>query len=366
MTYKNSIIPALITALSSLTVMHSALAAPPSFHKSYYIHPNGNDQALGSMSAPYKTIQHALKQARAGETIVLMEGVYLQDVKSVHAGTADKPIRIVGLPGAIVKGAGNTSIFDIRHSYIELNHFTIDGLFNKKKKAAGYRKKLVYIKALKNKKITGVKLLYMTIQNARDECVRIKYQAHHNEVAFSKILDCGIEDYVYGDPTKNHNGEAIYIGTAPEQIKVGKNPTKHVDRSNENWIHHNYIEPNGSECVDVKEGSEKNLIEFNACKHEKDKNVGGISIRGNNNTIRNNHVTDNDGAGIRLGGDTADQGINNHVYNNHLANNMNSGLKIMTQPQGKICDNTIITRERQKKVRVKSGMSSNNYTKKCR
>ena len=99
--------------------------------------------------------------------------------------------------------------------------------------------------------------------------------------------------------------------------------------------------------------------------YEKDLNVGGISIRGNNNTIRYNHVASNLGAGIRLGGDTDLDGINNEVYGNYLNNNQNGGLKIMRQPQGPICDNTIVTLKGQKSIRVGKNMDKTLYTNTC-
>jgi hypothetical protein len=294
-----------------------------------------------------------------------MPGEYFQDISSVRDGLADKPIKIKGMPGAVVKGGGATSIFNIRHSYIEMSHFIIDGLFADTGTENSYRKKLVYVKGLKDKGVKGVKLLYMDIKNARDECVRIKYLAQNNEVANSSISYCGAQDYKFSDGTKNHNGEAIYIGTAPEQIKDGKNPTFEVDRSSYNWIHHNVIEPYGSECVDVKEGSRFNIIENNICKYEKDLNVGGISIRGNNNIIRYNHVSLNLGAGIRLGGDEKTDGINNEVYENYLVDNKNSGLKIMREPQTRVCDNTIIALAGSKAIRVGKQMDPTLYNGKC-
>lgn len=350
---------------STHSTAKNQLLPPISKQKTFFVHPDGNDQSVNTLKSPFASIQRAVDIAQAGDTILLLPGEYLQDIASVRDGRPNEPIRIVGMPGVVVKGAGKTSIFDIRHSYIELSHFIIDGLFSSRALATNFRKKLVYIKGQKGKGITGVKLFYMEIKNARDECVRVKYQAQNNEIAYSHISYCGVEDYRFSDGTKSHNGEAVYIGTAPEQIAAGKNPTLDVDHSNQNWIHHNTFKPYGSECVDVKEGSSLNIIEHNICMYEQDLNVGGISIRGNNNTVRHNHVEANLGAGIRLGGDDVNDGINNHVYGNYLKDNKNSGLKIMRGPQGKICDNTIIILKDQIQVRVKANMDKNLYTGKC-
>jgi hypothetical protein len=369
MNYRAVLISALTILLlpySTLCLAKNLLSLPsPTQEKTIFVHPKGNDKAENTFSTPFATIQRALDIAQPGDTILLMQGEYLQDVSTIRNGLPNKPIRITGMPGAIVKGGGKTSIFDIRHSYIELSNFSIDGLLSSSNEVTAFRKKLIYVKGLKNQGITGIKLLYMDIKNARDECIRIKYQALKNEVAYSHISYCGAQDYQFDDGTKNHNGEAIYIGTAPEQIAEGKNPTNEIDHSNQNWIHHNIIESHGSECIDVKEGSSFNIIEYNSCMYEKDLNVGGISIRGNNNTIRYNHVVSNLGAGIRLGGDTILDGINNEVYGNYLNDNRNGGLKIMRKPQGRVCGNTIITLKGQKSIRVGKNMDKTLYTETC-
>jgi len=321
--------------------------------KLFFVSPNGNDGNDGFTSQyPLKTINHALKKARAGDTVFLLPGTYEQDIETVRSGSTRYPIRITGTREATVQGAGKSYVIDIRHSYVELSNFTVDGKNGPGDKLEHYRDKLVYIKGQKDIGISNVRLFGMKLQNAYGECVRIKYMATNNEVAHNHIQNCGLRDYVFN--RGKHNGEAIYIGTAPEQILEDVNPSKQIDQSNGNWIHHNYISPYGSECVDIKEGSRQNLVEYNICTNQKDKNVGGISIRGNDNTIRYNTVFSNKGAGIRLGGDTEVDGINNMVYGNYLHDNAAGGLKIIRSPQKKVCSNTIIALPGQKKVRTKN------------
>ncbi len=333
--------------------------------KYFFVGVDGNDRAEGTSPArAIRTIQKALKKARPGDTVVLLPGIYYQDFQSVRAGTQSAPIRIVGRPGTIVKGGGKAYIISLRHSFIELHNFTIDGLIdNGEGEKPDYRKKLVYIKGLKGIGIRGVRLLDMELKNAEDECLRMKYQAQQNEIAHSWIANCGLRDFSLGDG--GHNGEAIYIGTAPEQIAEGVNPGREIDHSDRNWIHHNVIHSQGSECVDIKEGSRYNLVEYNLCTQQKDANVAGISIRGNKNTIRYNQVYDNVGAGIRLGGDTPSDGLDNEVYGNYLFNNKNGALKITRLPQRKICGNTIILNKNQKAVRLSEKADPKQFLQPC-
>ncbi len=328
----------------------------------FFVSPDGDDLDSGhNTQSPLQTINHALELAQPGDSIKLMSGEYFQDITTVRAGTSSQPILITGSHGAVVKGAGKTSIANIQHSYIELKNFTIDGLVGKSSSFKNYKKKLVYIKGLNNNGIQNVKLLNMTILNARDECIRLKYFAQNIEIANSRITHCGIEDFRFnGD---GHNGEAIYIGTAPEQLN--KNPTSETDQSNNNWIHNNIIEPFGSECIDVKEGSSFNIIEYNQCSQGKDRKVAGIVIRGNQNIIRHNIIHKNLGAGIRLGGDTPTDGINNDIYGNQLNNNQFGALKIMAEPQGKICNNTFVLKGKQQAVRGRKGLVKDIFIQSC-
>ncbi len=320
----------------------------------YFVSPLGSDKNDGStQETAFQTIQHALDVAQAGETIVLLRGEYFEDLKSVRSGNPASPIKIKGLAGSVLKGKKGSRVFEINHSYIELSNFSINGKFAEGNSVDDFRDKLVYIIGLKNIGVTGVKLLGMDLQSAKGECVRIKYLASNNEIAYSSIRHCGIRDFVFS--RGKHNGESIYIGTAPEQISEGVNPTNVVDTSNTNWIHDNVIESYGSECIDIKEGSHSNLIENNLCTQQKDPNVGGISIRGNSNTIRNNIVFNNQGAGIRLGGDTPKDGVNNAVYGNYLSNNAQGALKVMADiRKNHICGNQIFIRGRQKKIRLQN------------
>ncbi len=353
--------------MNNLTMAESAYSLPKSqitsSVKLFFVSPDGDDKNNGHTSHhPLKTINLALQKAQAGDTVFLLPGTYIQDIATVRNGNAMHPIRITGNHEAIVHGAGKSHMIDINHSYIELSNFTVDGKIGAGNKLEDYRDKLVYIKGKKDLGVGNVSILGMKLQNAYGECVRIKYMATNNEIANNKIQNCGLRDYVYN--RGKHNGEAIYIGTAPEQISEGVNPTKEIDQSNGNWIHHNYISPHGSECIDIKEGSSKNIIEYNTCTNQKDDNVGGISVRGNDNTIRYNIIFSNKGAGIRLGGDTKSDGINNTVYGNFIYDNAAGGLKIIRSPQKKVCGNTVITRPGQKKVRTK-GIPASEFLKAC-
>ncbi|WP_431322982.1 hypothetical protein [Rhizobium sp. YTU87027] len=284
------------------------------------------------------TIQDALDVAQPGDTVMLAPGTYMQDLRSVRDGELGKPITIEGTLGSVVKGGGQPRVIEINHSYIELRNFTVDGRFEKPNTKKSYRDKLLYVIGhTPGRELTGLRVLGMDIRNAGGECVRLRYQARQNEIAYSRISSCGRFDFLFNDGGKN--GEGIYIGTAPEQLGGRGAPDKAIDHSDRNRIHDNVITTAGNECVDIKEGSSGNIIEKNSCTGQKDPNSGGFDSRGNSNVFRYNLVYDVVGTGVRLGGDEATDGTNNDVYGNTFRNVGVGLIRAQRAPQGKICEN---------------------------
>lgn len=306
----------------------------------YFVSPAGSDSASGrSAENAFKTIQKAIDSAQPGEMISLADGEYFQDFVSRRNGEKEAPITVSGTAKAIVKGAGKDRVIEINHDYLTLDGFTVDGLGGNPKKAGGYRDKLIYVQGKeKLSGVTGLLITKMTIKNAGGECVRLRYFSQGNEISYNTIGPCGVHDFAFDGDGKN--GEGVYIGTAPEQLKDGKNPTSDVDQSNKNRIHHNTFNTQGNECVDIKEGSSENIVEYNQCTGQKDPESGGMDSRGNNNIFRNNEIYGCSGAGVRLGGDTSKYGIGNSVYGNIIRANEAGGIKIMRKTQAQICGNT--------------------------
>ena len=311
-------------------------------HNTYFVSPTGNDSLDGrSQSTAFATIDHALQFAQPGDHVQLADGNYYQSFKSVRSGRPGLPITIIGSQQAVLYGSSKDSrVVEINHSFITLDGFRIDGHNGSGLSHKDFRDKLIYvIGAAPKQGVIGLVITRMLIENAGGECVRLRYFATDNEISYSTIRNCGIFDFKFHEGTKN--GEGIYMGTAPEQRNDGKNPTNDVDNSTRNHIHHNTIETNGNECVDIKEGSTDNLVEFNSCSHQQDPKSGGLDARGNHNILRYNTIFDNVGTGIRLGGDGDQDGIDNVIYGNTITGNMHGAMRILRLPQGQICGNKV-------------------------
>lgn len=113
-----------------------------------------------------------------------------------------------------------------------------------------------------------------------------------------------------------------------------------LDDCSRNHFHHNTFRTYGNECIDVKEGSTDNLIEYNVCEQQQDPNSGGFDFRGNGNTARFNEISNCKGAGVRLGGDDG-HGTGNHVYGNVIKDMGEGAFNVMQSGQGIVCENIV-------------------------
>lgn len=301
--------------------------------------------------SPSDSIQKALEDVQPGDTLFLEDGTYNQDFTSVRSGTIDKRITITGSKKAIVKGEKNSRMIQIFHSYITLDGFTVDGQSGDGSKEEDFTDKLIYVhgqekpKTLKRNgkeflsSIDGMKITNMKIENAGGECCRMRYFITFFEFSGNHVENCGVHDFVFGGMAAV-NGETLYVGTSSNQWGDGKNPTSGPDQSKYGHIHHNVLKSEGNE-LDVKEGSEYVVVEYNECSTQLDPNSACLDSRTDNIVFRYNNVFSNDGAGVRIGGHTISgktYGQNNEVYGNNFHDNKAGALKLQTGPS-KTCDN---------------------------
>jgi hypothetical protein len=73
----------------------------------YYVAPDGNNDNPGSEISPFKTIQHGLGKAEAGDVCIVRAGIYREHVTLDKSGTPTAPIVLTAAPGerVVVTGA---------------------------------------------------------------------------------------------------------------------------------------------------------------------------------------------------------------------------------------------------------------------
>ncbi|HEX5587891.1 MAG TPA: right-handed parallel beta-helix repeat-containing protein [Acidimicrobiia bacterium] len=277
----------------------------------------------GSQRAPFRTIGAAIARAAAGTSIHVAAGTYREALVARADGRADAPIVLAGAPGAALLGDAEHSNrgLEVRGDHWQIEGFDVSG------QDVG-----VWVQGA-----TGVVLRNNDIHDTQGECVRMKYFTTRSVIERNRIHDCGLEDFEGDGDGKN--GEGIYIGTAPEQLD--RNPTARTDVSARNVVRDNVIVTHGNECVDIKEGAIRNVVEHNECSGQRDPDSAGFDARGGRNVFRFNVSTGNVGAGVRLGGDTPSDGRANDVIGNVLVDNGGWGIKAMRTPQGTVCGNVI-------------------------
>lgn len=315
----------LVVAAAAGGVMWWRGGAVAGISSTLYVAPSGQDgDGFGTKSKPYKTISYALRKVTPGTKVAVLAGTYAEYLDTQTSGQAGRPIILEAQGPVILTGdADHGRLMELHHDYYTVTGFEFNGQPNT-------IDTLLWLQEADNNTLTNNYFHY-----AQGECVRMKYQSIKNTVQRNRFEYCGLHDFGGGGDGKN--GEGIYLGTAPEQID--RNPTAEIDHTNANLIRNNRFVTHGNECVDIKEGSEKNIVEFNDCTGQLDPNSGGFDARGSSNVFRFNKSYGNAGAGIRFGGDEATDGVNNQAYGNELRDNKNTAFKVMRLPQGLICGN---------------------------
>lgn len=269
---------------------------------------------------PGSSITTALAKAKPGTRIIVKAGTYPEHIITHRSGSSSLPIILQAKGKVILTGDdSNGRIFELKHDY-----YVIDGFEMKGRDTALWLEEADH-NIIKNN----------YFHHLDGECVRLKYQSSNNLITNNRVENCGLDDFMHDGGGKN--GEGIYIGTAPEQLS--RNPSPEPDNSHTNLVRNNTFITNGNECVDIKEGSSRNIVEFNSCTGQKDTESAGLDSRGNENVFRYNYIFNNRGAGIRFGGDTKADGIYNQAYGNKIEGNKNVAFKIQRQPQSIICGN---------------------------
>lgn len=73
----------------------------------------GDDAASGAADQPWRTIHHGVAILQPGETLVVREGVYHENVRITWQGTAEAPLTLMAHPGEVVViDAGYRDFFD--------------------------------------------------------------------------------------------------------------------------------------------------------------------------------------------------------------------------------------------------------------
>ena len=306
------------------------LATPPTI-------PAAVDAAVACSAtvAPGDDLQGAVDAAGPSDVICLATGQYVLDetLAITTSGEDDNPITLRSAPGeaAVVDGPdGDPAIELTGAAWWSLTDLEVTGGDI----------------LLRLNRSTDNEFRRSVFHDAGGECVRIRDQSQRNRFSDNVVYACGVEGFTGEEGHKN--GEGVYVGTAPEQRdRIGGV----ADHSDENALERNWFRTDGSEAIDIKEDSERNVVRDNVGLGSRDPDGAIFDSRGDRNEFLYNEAFAGAGAGFRTGGDEVDAGQNGQraarVYGadnvfrgNDAHDNAGYGYRFMVWPQDIDCTNT--------------------------
>jgi hypothetical protein len=208
--------------------------------RTLYVSKTGSDTASGSETSPYKTLQKAISQLQAGDTLVIREGVYNESADMVASGTVDAYITIRGEGNVVIDGEPLNDyepIFDTKgFDYIRFENLTVNNSRDAVEVSPGSQ--YVVIDGLKtNNNHFAVKInsaSNITVRNVVAANSRNAFRTENNggsvpsNILFENIEAYGSKDIYTGYETRYRNGDGFIL-------EAGNNITLRNIKSHDHW-----------------------------------------------------------------------------------------------------------------------------------
>ncbi|MCK4731229.1 MAG: right-handed parallel beta-helix repeat-containing protein, partial [Methanophagales archaeon] len=210
----------------------------------------------------YATIQEAVDAANAGDTIIVRDGTYREniDVKKRLTLKSEK-----GSENCIVQAAGpDDHVFNVSADHVEISGFSVEGANDYKKAGIGLHAGYCNIS---NNTCSSNNWNGIYLQNSNDNCIS-------NNTCVNSDFGIYIEDSNHNNISNNNCGSNNWEGI-------------HLRNSSDNCISNNNCTNNDDEDISLYWFSNDNNISNNNC-------TGGIAIHDSkNNKFKNNVMFEN-------------------------------------------------------------------------
>jgi parallel beta-helix repeat protein len=354
--------------------------------KTYYVSLSGNDSNIGTELAPWRHIQFAIDQAKPGDIICVMKGVYNESIAFHNPGTTGGGfITLQSYPGQapVIDGsglptAGQTGLVTIENmDYIKLIGFelrNLNGGGDKQSFPAG-----IWVRGhggnieIRNNRVHA-------IQNSCEECGAHGIAVYGTDAAAS-LHDITIDgNEVYDN--KLGWSESLVLNGNVEKFSVSNNQVHDNDNIGIDLI--GYEETASDPEVDrARDGSVTGNLVYNINSYGnpaygKERSADGIYVDGGTNiiidgntihntnigielasehagkstskiTVRNNFIYENTQVGIAFGGYDTERGstedcfiVNNTLFNNVTQGDWGAELYIQYDTRNNVVKNNII------------------------
>jgi Right handed beta helix region len=269
---------------------------PPSLGQTFYVATTGSDANPGSIDQPWKTIQHAADTLAPGQTALVRDGTYTENVRITRDGTAEKPITISNYPserpvvqspqpaGRLVGAVQDSYPFEIGSaSYIRVHGFVIQGAIGQSSADVYFRQGSHHIELSGNE-----------IRRSSDQGIFGERTTHDLQILANEIHDNG--------PSPIHQSHGVYLEGVDQLIA-------------NNVVYDNHY----GFGIQIYPSADRVLIVHN--------------------TLVDNGNTGSDSGGIVLGGDPDTTVNNTTAVNNIVAFNASAGIRSffpdwVMQPEG--------------------------------
>lgn len=299
----------------------------------YYVSPTGKDSQKGTITSPWKTLQHAADTVPAGSTVYLREGVYKQQLAITRSGSASKG-NITFTPysseKAVLDGTGQA----------------VDGLQG-----------MIDIQNASYITIKGLEIRNYTTTHADEVPTGISIQGagSHIQITGNKIHDIKSTVSLSGNHAtgRDAHGIAVYGNKAPESLHditidhnelynlvLGSSESLVVNGNVEKFtISHNRLHDNDNIGIDVigYEGTAPN-VKYDVARQGVIKGNTIYNISSTRNPFYGKKIPNNSNSAGAIyvdgGKDTVIE--QNKVYNNDI------GIEIASEHAGKSTDNITV------------------------
>jgi len=271
----------------------------------------------------YSKIQAAVNAANAGDTIIVRDGTYYENVdigKSLtFKSSLDNPKKTV-----VQRFNPNDHVFEITADHVNISGFTVEEI-------AG-SKALIFLNGVNYCNISNNHILNNTGEGILLDSSKSN-TVFNNTFSGDSLYSCGIcvnnstNNHISDNTISNYSrGIGLYYA---RNNTIFKNSCKNnwvgiiLLRSNDNIVSNNVYRDNNI-GIRLKISSGNNTIANNIC--ENNKLYYGISLdfSSNNNTITGNTVSKSNGDGISLCWDSSD----NIISGNNVSNNNGNGISL--------------------------------------